>query len=165
MLLNLRNVFLSDGQKEEFEYSLDLHSLEFNNNYPFKTPVKITGVAENKAGLVKLILNVSLIYNAPCDRCFTDTSKKYEFVFNHFLVTSLESEDDDGEYIETPDYELEVDELVTSDILLELPYKFLCKEDCKGICSICGADLNKGDCNCNKSRIDPRLEALKQLLD
>ena len=45
---------------------------------------------------------------------------------------------------------LELDELVISDLLLQLPTKILCKEDCKGLCFKCGKDLNDGDCDCPK---------------
>ncbi|MBR2724398.1 MAG: DUF177 domain-containing protein, partial [Ruminococcus sp.] len=43
--------------------------------------------------------------------------------------------------------------------------KFLCKDDCKGLCFKCGADLNTSACSCDTRVIDPRLEALRQLLD
>jgi uncharacterized protein len=57
-----------------------------------------------------------------------------------------------------------LDEIVTEDVFLNLPAKFLCSDDCKGMCFKCGKDLNSGSCSCEKD-IDPRLEALKQLLD
>lgn len=71
----------------------------------------------------------------------------------------------DEDYIETPDYKLELDEVVKTDIILELPAKFLCSEDCKGLCMKCGKNLNEGDCGCDKGSVDPRLEILKQLID
>ena len=55
--------------------------------------------------------------------------------------------------------------LLRDDILLELPTKFLCKPDCKGLCSQCGQNLNLGDCGCNQRRIDPRLEVLQQFFN
>ena len=60
---------------------------------------------------------------------------------------------------------MDLDELIRTDILLELPTKFLCKEDCKGLCPTCGKNLNEGACNCQTHQIDPRLEVLKQLID
>ena len=78
-------------------------------------------------------------------------------------VELIDEENDD--YIETPDYQLELDDLAISDILLELPSKFLCNDDCKGLCQNCGKNLNKGECDCSKSNVDPRLDILKQLID
>jgi DUF177 domain-containing protein len=57
---------------------------------------------------------------------------------------------------------LDVDELVKEQILLAVPDRTLCREDCKGICANCGADLNAGSCNCEPVEIDPRWEALKK---
>ena len=113
---------------------------------------------------MKLRLDVSFTYFGSCDRCGVDLQRDYKESFNHILVTSL-SGDSDDEYIETPDYEIELDELVTEDILLELPGKLLCKDGCKGLCAKCGKNLNDGNCQCDNNRIDPRLEVLKQLLD
>ncbi|MBQ3561654.1 MAG: DUF177 domain-containing protein, partial [Oscillospiraceae bacterium] len=48
---------------------------------------------------------------------------------------------------------------------LEVPFQLLCREDCKGLCPVCGSDLNEKTCNCNQKQIDPRLEKLKMLLD
>lgn len=86
------------------------------------------------------------------------------FQFEHTLVVSLSGSSSD-DYVETPDYKLDLDELATADILLELPSKHLCKPDCKGLCPDCGADLNETACDCGKHRIDPRLEALKDLMN
>ena len=46
-----------------------------------------------------------------------------------------------------------------------LSMKMLCREDCRGLCPKCGANLNQGDCGCPAGDIDPRLAALKKLLD
>ena len=73
--------------------------------------------------------------------------------------------DDDGDYIETPDYRLELDDLVLSDILLELPLKYLCSDDCKGLCERCGKNLNEGECDCKGKEIDPRLAVLQKWVD
>ena len=75
----------------------------------------------------------------------------------------LQVENDD--YIETPDFTLELDDVVISDIFLSLPSKNLCRDDCKGLCQICGQNLNNGECSCDKRQTDPRLEILKQLID
>ena len=55
-------------------------------------------------------------------------------------------------------------ELVLSDLLLNLPMKHLCREDCKGLCPGCGVNLNREPCRCKK-QVDPRWAALEQLLD
>jgi uncharacterized protein len=58
---------------------------------------------------------------------------------------------------------IDVDEIVKEQILLAVPTRMLCREDCKGICPECGADKNTGECNCVTDEIDPRWAALKDL--
>ena len=81
------------------------------------------------------------------------------------VVTQLVNEEDfDGsEYIITPSMTLDVDSIVREDVLLSLPTKHLCDEDCKGICAGCGVNLNEQECKCEKE-IDPRLAKLRGLL-
>jgi uncharacterized protein len=58
---------------------------------------------------------------------------------------------------------IDVDEIVKEQILLAVPTRMLCREDCKGICPECGTDRNTGECNCVTKEIDPRWAALKNL--
>ena len=58
---------------------------------------------------------------------------------------------------------IDVDEIVKEQILLAVPTRMLCREDCKGICPQCGVDRNMGECNCETKEIDPRWAALKNL--
>jgi uncharacterized protein len=55
--------------------------------------------------------------------------------------------------------------LVNDAVMLNLPIKHLCSEDCLGLCSICGKNLNQEECGCSRDSIDPRLEVLRTLLD
>jgi uncharacterized protein len=59
---------------------------------------------------------------------------------------------------------IDVDEIVKEQIVLAVPTRMLCREDCKGICPECGADRNMGDCNCTIGDTDPRWAALKNLI-
>ncbi|MBQ7568694.1 DUF177 domain-containing protein [bacterium] len=60
---------------------------------------------------------------------------------------------------------LELDEVLRQNILASLPFFPLCKEDCRGVCSGCGADLNLEACTCSHEKeIDPRWEVLKKFM-
>jgi uncharacterized protein len=63
------------------------------------------------------------------------------------------------------DEELDLRELLKEQVLLNEQMKPLCSDQCKGICPKCGTDLNTGRCTCGGKEVDPRLEALKNLLD
>ena len=70
---------------------------------------------------------------------------------SHTLVRSLNTHSDDfDEYIVCEGDALDMNEVAVSDLLLELPSKILCKEDCKGLCMKCGCNLNETQCDCPK---------------
>jgi uncharacterized protein len=58
---------------------------------------------------------------------------------------------------------IDVDEIVREQILLSVPDRALCDENCRGICLMCGTNLNAGSCECKSSEVDPRWAALKNL--
>ena len=80
------------------------------------------------------------------------TSEKEAEVRNHDLDVSIY----DGE-------EIDLSDVVREHILLDLPTQILCKDDCKGLCQKCGANLNEVNCNCEETKTDPRWAALKNL--
>ena len=59
---------------------------------------------------------------------------------------------------------IDITEPLREGLLLAEPMQALCKPDCRGLCPVCGADLNDGDCGCDRSTVDPRLAALKQFI-
>jgi uncharacterized metal-binding protein YceD (DUF177 family) len=62
-------------------------------------------------------------------------------------------------------YDLDVDRLVYEEILLGFPMKVLCQEDCKGICKVCGANLNQGECGCVRTEPDPRMSVIRDIFN
>lgn len=164
MLLDLKQVFLNEGTHDLGSYELDLSSVAVDGVNPMPKPVKLRAEAVNTAGTVKLIIKAEFLYSRPCDRCCSLTDKDMRLEFEHNLVVSL-SGDSNDDYIETPDYTLDLFKLAETDILLELPLKYLCSDDCNGLCQSCGKNLNEGDCDCSKNTVDPRLEALRELLN
>jgi len=99
-----------------------------------------------------------------CDRCGSLTEKELTVNINRVAVNQLEGEED-YEILLIPDEKLDLFELCFGEILLALPMKHLCSEDCKGICPSCGKNLNNGSCGCVTKSIDPRLEVLAKLLE
>ena len=162
MLLDLRELFVSDGAVKDVSYELSMSEVEIAGEHPFCSPVEVRARVMNRAGIVTADVDAAFTYSTSCARCMTPIERRFEYSFSHKLIESLGEDNDD--YIETPDLSLDLDELTSSDILLELPSKFLCCADCQGLCQKCGHNLNLGDCDCDKAEIDPRLEKLKELL-
>lgn len=164
MLFELKSVFQNEGEEKQVNYKLDIADIDIDGVFPFRTPIDVTATAKNSASLVSLTIRACFSYSRSCDRCSTDFTREMDMLFEHKLAQTL-VDDGNDDYIETPDFKLELDDIVISDILLSLPQKNLCKDDCKGLCQICGKNLNEGDCSCDKREIDPRLEMLKQFMD
>ena len=163
MILDLEPIFNNEGMVKQFDYELDLSEQELNGSKPFASPVRISGHAGNYTGIVELHATADFVLETACDRCAKPISLPLATKIFHTLVTSLNDETND-ELLLVNELRFNLDALITEDIFLDLPSKFLCNEDCKGICSKCGADLNAGPCSCEKE-VDPRLAALQQLLD
>ena len=80
--------------------------------------------------------------------------------------TALADGEDDGESDEAnyiDGYHLDVEQLLYNEILVGWPMKVLCSEDCKGICSVCGQNLNEGSCDCEDTSLDPRMSVIRDL--
>jgi uncharacterized protein len=163
MIIELESIFNTEGMKYPFDYELSLAGIESYGYSPIKEPVKVKGFIENKAGIVNLTANAQLVYEAPCDRCAKDVEREFNYSFEHTLVVALESGENDA-FLEVPNMRLDLDALVEEDVNLALPTKYLCNDDCKGLCPQCGKNLNETQCDC-KAPIDPRFAALLQLLD
>ena len=59
--------------------------------------------------------------------------------------------------------ELDVDRMIHNELLVQWPLRVLCREDCKGICSRCGTNLNYNNCDCEKQSLDPRMAAISDI--
>ena len=108
-----------------------------------------------------------------CDRCLQPVETPVNTDFDLEYITGSEYESN-GMAVELTEAELsvsvfdgeaiDVDEIVKEQVVLAVPTRMLCREDCKGICPECGTDRNTGDCNCTTNDIDPRWAALKKLI-
>ena len=163
MILDLEPIFNNEGMVREFSFELDLSDHELSGVRPFTSPVKVSGSAGNYTGIVELRAKTQFVLEMDCDRCAKPITVPLETDIFHTLVTHLNDETND-ELLLVNELRFDLDPLITEDIFLDLPAKFLCSEDCKGICSRCGKDLNTGACSCEKE-VDQRLAPLMQLLD
>lgn len=107
-----------------------------------------------------------------CSRCLKDFRRKTNIPVNvvYHPIEELGDErheiaDDEMDMGFYRGEELDLQELLKEQVLLNIQMKPLCNENCKGLCPVCGADLNKEKCGCEKKSVDPRLEVLKKLLE
>ncbi len=160
--INLEPIFNETGSSLSINHTLDLSDIEISNDKPMKAPCTITGVIKNETDIVSISAKITVLYSGSCDRCAKEVTREYTIPMEHTFVTELNDEEND-EFFLVPTMRFDLEGLATEDVILYLPQKFLCSEDCKGICPKCGKNLNDGLCDC-KADIDPRWEALAALL-
>ena len=165
MIIDLGNIFVADGESISLDLSFDFSDVEYGGLFPFNEPAVFCGSISNHAGVVTLSGSVRCRYTAPCDRCSEICSDELCCDIDYVLVSALANNDEKDGFIVVSDNKLDIDEVILSDLILNVPMKHLCSADCKGICPQCGANLNTGKCSCRTKEIDPRLAALKELLD
>lgn len=164
MLLDLKPLFAGSKEFLPIDFSMDLSEVDFYGVKPLEKPVKIGGKIISRAGIVEARLTCMVEYKAPCDRCGEDTADTYSFDIIRTIVTELEN-DDTEEMTVVPDMKLDLEEFCYADIIMSLPTKHLCKEDCKGLCPSCGTNLNLGRCDCKtEEETVGGLSALAELL-
>lgn len=163
MRLDLRDIIQVPGGVKTFDFSLDLSDLDFYGEKPICEPVHVRGQVVNRAGLLELEATASSNLHLRCDSCGKPFQRVKTVDVQRMLATELQDEEDD-DIILLDGSILDVGEVMTTEFILEMDIKNLCREDCKGICPKCGADLNTEPCKC-KPDIDPRLAALASLLE
>ena len=99
-----------------------------------------------------------------CSRCLERVKVPIQFNINEMFYPSgsVENEKEAETFC---DDEMDLTDVIQRSILENLPMKVVCKEECKGLCPKCGKNLNEGDCDCNDTEFDPRLESLRTLFN
>lgn len=159
-----------NGEQKEIAFSFELPEENYGfDDVTFNSPVAVSGQIirrasgkEKNEGYTELTLNVSADISTECARCLEPINEKLSYTRIYGLTQSKVSEDSE-EYISTENGIFDALEAARTVFLLNVPMRFLCSEDCKGLCSTCGKNLNSGECGCNQKEVDPRLAVLKNL--
>ncbi len=163
MQLDLKKVFQQENFILPISVELDLSDEDIYDAFPITRPVSISGKVENQNSVVVLRYRAEVEYTRECDRCLELSTESFSLSFEHILTAEIEDDESDN-LIYIPDFQLDFGELAREDIILEMPIKHLCRQECKGLCPKCGCNLNLGQCDCELGEPDPRLAALRALL-
>jgi len=159
-------IFRSDLQRfeeprhfRESLFDISIHDLG-NPETPVELELQVRPQGEDFLlnGVVRTNLTLT------CDRCLGEAPYAVEGKFNLWLVAEMRPDLDanEEEILLVPTHQQEVDlaGTIAETIRIEIPQKTLCREDCKGLCPSCGADLNQQPCGCATEEIDERWSAL-----
>jgi uncharacterized protein len=128
--------------------------------------IGIEGEVSQKNGLPAVDYKIEAAFLSYCARCGGDTWQIIEFDGEGYIADKSEDKDD-GEnfYITETDGILDLDDFIVEFLGVHVPYRYLCSEDCRGLCQKCGKDLNEGECCCPKTEKNPAFEVLDNFFE
>jgi uncharacterized protein len=166
MKLNLMKLFDRELKELAFDTAIDIDGEDYKR-FSVKSidQCDITGKVYLINDELFIDVNYTLDVVFQCVRCLTDVNRKVKSSFSKQVVDSQDYHEEDESLLLLEGKEINLKEIIKEDMYLNLPEHVLCKDDCEGLCPICGTNLNEDTCDCEKDDIDPRLEKLKSLLD
>lgn len=165
MLLGLSELINSPGGVISFQAEVDLSDLICGKAKPFPEPIIAVGKVRNTADVPVLAGTASTRLHGVCDRCACPFERDVTLPLEAVLVRHMDGSEFDHPWtFELSDGDFaDLSEIVRTTFVLNMDTKLLCSEDCKGLCPVCGVNLNEEACRCKRA-VDPRLAVLEQLL-
>ena len=166
--MNLTDVILNDGKVLRTKEPLSIETFEFPfGSFPI-TKKSLLDLTVTNAGDQKLHLSggISLEVEIPCARCLDPVPTPLQIRFDLEEDMQLSEEAriqalDESYYLHG--YNLDVDKLVCGEALLCWPSRVLCRENCAGLCKVCGQNLNRKTCDCDRTDLDPRMAKIRDI--
>lgn len=172
----VRSLLADSTQSIPVRETLDLPFVSLAGEHiPVLTPVEVEGrLAGIGGGMVRFDGTAKTTVEMHCARCNTRVEQPLVVEISQRFAKEGNTDDRnnseelsldeiDAEPIENDRVDLE--SVILYEIQLNIPMRVLCREDCKGLCPVCGTNLNEGSCSCDTSDPDPRWDALRALLD
>ena len=163
MIWTISQILRNPNEKLEVSFSEKIEK-----GYPdvvcFSEPVTIKGVLTNTRKGILFEADGTTEAEFLCSRCLETVKEPIQFHINEMFYPAGKIEND-REAETFSDEQIDFTDVIQRSILANLPMKVVCKEDCKGLCPKCGKNLNEGDCDCDDTEFDPRLESLRTLFN
>ena len=160
---DLRTLRLRSGDQARERVEIDLEPLllagQTYEPRPTPAPAELTVTRASSGTVLELALDVTLA--GPCFRCLADAELPLSLRLREYQATKPEGDEDRTEYLE--DDRLDLSAWARDAIALALPDQILCREDCAGLCPVCGKDLNAEPHEHTEERLDPRWAKLSEL--
>lgn len=165
MELNLSPILNYDGKKTDISQEVSLTAFP-NDTFEMITPVRFDGYMQNIGGTMEICGTASVRLRLTCDRCTDDFISDLGFDINEKFRKgdSLTDTEENPDITKFSGTSICFDDILYSNLYMNLPSKTLCDPDCKGLCPVCGCNLNKNECGCSTKTTDPRFDILDQLL-
>jgi uncharacterized protein len=164
--IRIRVSGLSNGLHE---YHFSVEPSEIGLDAGFSHPVTVDVTLDKTTRQIYLKAAVATTGKFICDRCTDEFDQRVTNTYNVFYVYDEESGSSlppEEVQVLTPDtVHVDLSDDVRQFVLLSVPLKLLCREDCKGLCPSCGTNWNAGKCACKQETTDSRWKGLEKLLN
>ena len=165
MRVDMTSLLTGKTDKVSFDYDY-IGGEKLFPELSFPIGIHITGEVTNRCGYMFLTLHADAEYDTVCARCLSGLHRSLSLdIEKNVAVSGTLNRDEEDDYVLIKDSMLDADEAAEELLFLEVPSRDLCKDDCRGLCSKCGKNLNVESCDCEKKEIDPRLAVLQKYLD
>jgi DUF177 domain-containing protein len=160
---DLRTLRIRSGDQAREHVEIDLEPLVLGGQSyepaPNPVPAELTVTRASSGTVLELVFDVTL--EGPCFRCLQDAELPLSLRLREYQAAKPEGDEEETEYLD--DDRLDLSGWAHDAIALALPDKILCRDDCAGLCPVCGKDLNAEPHEHVEERTDPRWEKLSQL--
>ena len=163
MKLNLREIIEIPGGVVPFACELE-GDFDHPSIVSYREKPHASGRIFNEAGVLRAEGEIRAEMRCICDRCAAQFDSAKTTPISAVIVDKNDDNAEDAELFFLDGNDLDLDEMLSTLFILDMETKFLCREDCRGLCPKCGRNLNLGPCGCGKET-DPRFAVLEQLLD
>lgn len=168
MLIDLYGVLSHDGEVKKLSVPIEATSYASKlGEYAFSEKKELVLTFRNTGNkVIELSSQLDVTFATVCDRCLTDVPTQVKVDSVRELNFGEESPDADECLSDMPfisGTSFDSEKYAYSEILENFPMKVLCQTDCKGICNVCGMNLNLGSCNCDREVLDPRMSKIRDI--
>lgn len=163
-----------DGETVDKDWKIEIGSeLSYlGQSYHFTEPLKV--IVRGNWSRPAFYVEISVIakVEVPCSRCLDPAGVAIKEKFSYLYGLSPEKDfsehfeghgDDSYICIDSWGTYLDITSQIWDSLILSLPGNVLCKEECRGLCPVCGVNLNSESCSCTRDEVDPRFEILKNI--
>lgn len=165
MTIDVSAILKELGGKIAVDGYVELGNTDFlGETYSFTEPLRVLGDISNNGKSLILRAKCTGSIKTRCARCMKEITVPIEFTLDENLVQGNDGNTYDEDVIVFDGTQIDIDDVTADGFLMNVDGKYLCREDCKGLCFTCGKDLNEGDCGCDNDTIDPRWEGLIDIM-
>ncbi|HIV87252.1 MAG TPA: DUF177 domain-containing protein [Candidatus Pygmaiobacter gallistercoris] len=162
MILDVKKLLGSKEGAAQDRFETELAQMDFPTGFALESPVQVDWQARREGEQAAVHLSIVCPAVIICDRCLERVSREYRYELD-YLFDERDWNTNEPEYPFDAFGRLDLEKLCYDELLLNLPSRLLCSEDCEGLCPVCGKPVKAG-CGCRQNVGDDRLSILKQLL-